>query len=108
MPEIAAQFEAAGHVVSEHWWEHRDIGLETRHLNELEDQATRDFIGVVRADALIVINAEKSEGKAAEMGVAIALMKPVILIGKRTNIFHFLPSVHPVKDVRAAIRKLAL
>lgn len=108
MPEIAAQFEAAGHTITERWWEHPDLGFDKpRNLRELEDQAVRDFMGVVQADALVLINSEKSEGKAAETGIAISRFIPIILVGKRTNIFHFIPSVYPVKDVRAAIRKLA-
>ncbi len=111
MPEIAAQFEAAGHAITHRWWEHEnnltDADFDNpSHLNSLEDCAANDFMGVINADTLIIINSSKSEGKAAEMGIAIARFIPIILVGKRTNIMHFIPSVMPVKDVRAAIKSL--
>lgn len=112
MPDYAAQFEAAGHTLTERWWEHVDIpgypnNVTAAGFNALEDQSTLDYLGVVYADVLVVLNTERSEGKAVETGIAIALLKPIILVGSRTNIFHFIPSVYPVRDVRAAIRKLA-
>ena len=108
LPAIATQFEAAGHTIIERWWEHADVDFANpRNIPELEDIATRDFMGVVQADVLVVINSALSEGKAVEMGIAIARFIPIILVGTRTNIFHFIPSVYPVRDVRAALRKLA-
>ncbi len=109
MPAIAAQLEAAGHTITERWWEHEDPldYADPANLNALEERATCDYLGVVTANVVVLINSKKSEGKAVEMGIAIALFKPIILVGERTNIFHFIPSVVPVPDVRAAIYKLA-
>lgn len=115
MEAIAAQFEAAGHTITERWWSrtqflaYGDPGYhKPGNWNNLEDQAIDDYLGVVQADALVVINSEISEGKATEMGIAIALFKPIILVGQRTrNVFHYMPSVYPVKTLKAAIRKLA-
>lgn len=110
MPEIAAQFEASGHVLTERWWEVEGSAdySNPKHYGMYEDRAVADFMGVVNADAVVVINHEKSEGKAVEMGFAIALFKPIILVGPPSNLFHFMPSVHQVKDVRAAIKSLAV
>jgi hypothetical protein len=109
MPEIAAQFEAAGHTITDKWWKQENQPIDfqdPRNLEVLENRATADFMGVINADVLVVINSEMSEGKAVEMGIAISRFIPIILVGKRTNIFHFIPSVMPVKDVRAAIKAL--
>lgn len=108
MPAIAAQFEAAGHTITERWWEIEGAAdyTDPKLFALFEDRAVADFMGVVNADAVVVLNLAKSEGKAVEMGVAIALFKPIILVGAPSNIFHFMPSVYPVKDVRAALRAL--
>ena len=111
MPTLAAQIEAAGHTITERWWEQDGSKYPTYPSNEddegLTDIAIDDAIGVMRADALIVINTEKSEGKAAEAGIALALNKPIMLVGTRSMIFHYLPSVYPVASLEEALEKLS-
>jgi len=116
MPQIAAEFEAAGHTITERWWE-RDNFLpyddpnyhKARNWNNLEDQAVSDYLGVVNADAVVVINSEVSEGKATEMGIAIALFKPIILIGQRSrNVFHYMPNVQVVPSIAVALYRLSV
>lgn len=109
--DAAATFERAGFTITERWWEHPDVpnyplNCTAAEHDELGDQAVKDFIGVVTAHALILLNTGKSEGKAVETGVAIAGNKPIILVGERSNIFHFLPCVQQVADVAAAIELL--
>jgi len=108
MPEIVARFEAAGHTVPCRWWEFPDVPnmQHPDYHDQLEDNAVQDYLGVIQAEALVVINSDLSEGKAVEMGMAIAHNLPVVLIGERTNLFHFIPSVVVVPDVRQALRKL--
>ena len=106
MPIMAKPFTDAGHTITERWWEQEDKYPDypsNQDNPELEDIAVSDFIGVINADALVVFNSAKSEGKAAEVGIGIACLKPVILIGARTNIFHYMPNVHPVKDTTEAL-----
>lgn len=43
-----------------------------------------------------------------EMGLAFALGKPLIVVGKRQNLFDFLPHVTVLKDTSALIRHLSL
>jgi hypothetical protein len=111
MPHIAEKFEAAGHVITERWWEKEDRpgfkGISNEPNDYLEERAIADFTGVVKAAALVLVNTRKSEGKAVEMGIALGAFKPVVLIGTRSNIFHYLPSVYPVPDVDAALELLS-
>src|SRR5689334_20169959 len=110
MPPIAEQIEAAGHTITHRWWEVEEpanSGYPSNTDNEeLTDHALRDFIGVVQATAVILINSAKSEGKAVETGIALAGGKPVFLVGQRSNIFHYIPAVYPVATVEEALEHL--
>ena len=56
------------------------------------------------ADVLVVLNLEKSEGKAFEQGYAYCRRIPVVIVGEpRLNVFQHLPDVIVVEDVSAAI-----
>lgn len=57
---------------------------------------TNDYRGVVNADAVLVLNHALLYGGAAEMGMAIALKKPVYVVGAeiRENIFFHLGPPH--------------
>ena len=110
MPERAARFEAAGHTVTTRWWEFEDRPGANFPSNEddpyYEDRAYQDFIGVVQADVLVVFNTEKSEGKAVETGIATSLFKPVVLVGVRSNVFHYLPNTTVADDIDGALHVL--
>lgn len=111
MPAIATQCEAAGHAITERWWDHEDYPGSTYPSNTddpfYEERAVADFLGVIGADAIIVLNSSKSEGKAVETGIALPFFKPVMLVGVRTNLFHYLPNVYPVGSVEEALERLA-
>ena len=53
---------------------------------KLRFQAVRDVEDVVKADGLIYVNTgHKSEGKATELGISIAMLKPIVIVGGREN-----------------------
>lgn len=108
VPAIADQFEAAGHEVTERWWLHPDVNgyLGAEDNPELEDQAMKDFMGVVEADAFVVLNTGKSEGKAVETGIALTMCIPVVVIGGKSHIFHYLPDVQFVETAAEAIEAI--
>lgn len=58
---------------------------------QLRFQAVRDIEDVVKADGLIYVNTGlKSEGKATELGISIAMLKPIVIVGeglRSNNIF---------------------
>ena len=89
-----AQLQAAGIDVTSHWLEHEGSATDstgsTSPIAYIQEQAVQDIKDVRRADYLVVLNLERSEGKAVETGVAIANGIPVISVGKRSNIFQTL------------------
>ena len=70
---------------------------------KLREQAIRDVEDVLKADGLIYVNTgRKSEGKATELGISIATLKPIIIVGGReNNIFlHMrIPAYPTIEDV---------
>ena len=94
-PEVrafAAHLEAAGHKVTSRWlYEHEGNPNDPSGLSSPEhyirEQALDDVNDVISADVFIMLNLEKSEGKAFEMGIAYMANKPIICVGKRFNIF---------------------
>ena len=100
---FAGKVVEAGHDITEAWWYHPES---TDHT-ELVRQGFRDWDAVQEADAMIVINSKKSEGKAVEMGLALAYgLAPIIVVGPRTNIFHHLPNIFMVATGEEAIERL--
>ena len=111
VPAVVERFEREGYHITERWWEHRDVPSYPNNTTPEEDfelraQAVKDVNGVILADALVLLNTQKSEGKIVEMGIAIACRKPVIVVGGKTNLFCWLESVHTVATVDEAIRLL--
>ena len=92
--------EAAGHEVTSGW---------LRAPNELGDEwARKDLEDVAAAEVLLALNATEWEnagtgGRHVELGYALALNKRVVLIGNRSNIFHYLNMVHVVDHINEAL-----
>ena len=94
----AQKFRDAGHVVDCRWLTlHTDVGQaagnalnQDEHQDFLREQAMNDIEDLLNSDALVVINSAKSEGMAVETGIAIAALMPIMIVGRRTNIFHTL------------------
>lgn len=107
MPEIASAFESIGCQITTKWWEVNEG--ESPSDEFLQQCAYSDIAGVIVADAVVVINSSKSEGKAVEQGVAIAHFKPIVIVGKRgehtSNVFHYLPNYCWVETVQDAVTK---
>lgn len=103
----AAYLESKGHIITKRWWEHADV----RDINdpnqtdedrqELVQQAVEDVEGVANCDVFILLNIQYSEGKTVETGLALAYGKPIIVVGKNTNLFHYLVNAL-VDDIVAA------
>lgn len=109
---VAAGLEAAGHEITKRWWEHREVPhyLTDDDSNdaELRQQAVEDVQGVLDADVFVLLNYEKSEGKAVETGIALAAGVPIIVVGQRSNLFHYLDvEVVPEAELGRAILEAA-
>lgn len=83
LPNLAMDAEARGHEITHRWWEH-----ENDAPGGAAEDALADIDGVTACEALIVIQAMKSEGKAFETGLAFAYDKEIVVVGVRGNVFH--------------------
>lgn len=95
--------EAANCNITHKWWlfEGQEEDASTAFKQEC---AELDVNGVKSADCLLLINSNKSEGKAVEQGIAIANSLPIIVIGEqKSNIFQYLPCYTWTKTNEEAI-----
>lgn len=86
--EIIAKIQAAGWSTNSRWAaeDNEDIAPDDPlREDKLRFQATRDVEDVLMADGLIYVNSKKSDGKATELGLSIATLKPIVIIGDREN-----------------------
>ena len=106
------EIEAAGHIVTSRWFYHGDGGNAmdstgiTQPIENIREQAWEDIEDVCSSDVLVVLNLEKSEGKAVETGIAIASNIPIVSVGPRSNIFQTLG--YEVETIQGAIEVLDL
>jgi hypothetical protein len=113
-----AQFRDAGIRVLADWIDHHN-GSHT--AAELQAEAFRDLMQIDEADALVVLQLEKSEGKSAELMFAYcnyritsfpaANRRPIIVVGEHdlanpVNVFHYLPGILRVHTIEEAIHAL--
>src|SRR3990167_3434558 len=89
--EIIEKINKAGWKTNSNWVapENPDVDPADPERDALlKDQALRDVKDVFEANGLIYVNSKKSDGKATELGLALATLKPVLIIGNREgNIF---------------------
>ena len=108
---FAAVLEERGHKITEKWWLHPDVGAypheaKGKDLDELINQAWRDFAGVITAERLVVLQLAKSEGKAVETGIALRERIPICVYtpeGLYGNLFHYLPEVKKVRTMEEVL-----
>src|SRR5678815_1657271 len=90
--------ESRGHVVTSQW---------LKAFEGLSDEyARKDLDDVAAADMLLFVNYEAwknsgTGGRHVEFGYAIALGRRIVLIGSRSNIFHYLSNVEVYETVEA-------
>lgn len=102
MCNTADTLRAAGHTITSRWL----LGDELTH-----QAAQMDLDDVYAADVLIAVNPVGWEtigtgGRHAEFGYALALGKKIILVGLRSNVFHYLESVIVVDSIYDAMKEL--
>lgn len=84
--ELMKFVEAGGHAVTSTW-------LRVNDMPDSDEAARLDLADVRRADVLVALNppgweTKGSGGRHVELGSALTLGRPVILLGPRTNTFH--------------------
>lgn len=90
--QLAAYLKDDGITTSSRWayW------TEEEHTEELN--ALKDLADIQRAGAFVLLNpkewlTEGQGGRHVEFGFAHAIGKPILIVGERTNVFHYLPGV---------------
>ena len=86
--ETIQKVRAAGWQTNSRWAEpdNPDIDPADPRYEELRfEQAAKDMQDCIQADGLIYINSKLSEGKATELGMCLAMLKPIVIIGGRDN-----------------------
>lgn len=109
----AQQFREAGLNVVSRWHDfHEDKptdGLQY-DVDVLMKEALADVEDVLACDIFVLFNTQprgqETSGKAVETGVAIAACKGIVLVGERTNVFHYLdiPQVRTVEEAIEAVK----
>jgi nucleoside 2-deoxyribosyltransferase len=104
----AEKIRAAGHTVTSRWHDQWGANPQADAAEAdpvvMAEEAEFDFADVFAADVMIVLNIEKSEGKAVEQGIAHALDMPIYLVGtERFNVFSYRPNVQLVPSLNAAL-----
>ena len=97
---VSKRFEEAGFEITEKWWDRPES-------TPPAECAAVDLVGIYSADVFVLLNTQpkgfETSGKQVEFGVALELELPIILIGERTNVFHYLDEVTVVGTVEDAI-----
>lgn len=105
-------FQEAGFTVNARWLDVQAHVNSTAYGDSVDDlvglqrEAVRDLEDVAKSAVMVVVNLEKSEGKAVEQGLALSRGMPIVVIGARTNLFQYLPHVTVVDTPMEAIRYL--
>lgn len=101
---VMDELERAGHVIT-HDWTGEGVTLPQRSRQEI---AIDDIQGVRDAEALVLVDAERGWGMYVEMGVAVALGLPIVVIQPLYDqVFYSLPQVKKVDSSAEAVEFLA-
>lgn len=111
----------AGHDITAHWITR---SVETDDLPTLRREAIEDLQDIERAEGFVILNLDKSEGKATELGFVLGwnrvanahtdmwwmeTEKPIYLVGLRTrNLFYHLPCIQQFDTLDRLIDEIAL
>lgn len=110
--EYAKAFVAAGHTITSRWVEHHPGITDETTDEERRMIALEDVEDVKRSDYLVLFTepagdpANKGSGHHTEFGIFYALNIPILIVGPRENLFHYLPGVYQVGSVESAVEYL--
>lgn len=100
---VAKALDRLGHTVVSRWI--------NGHTSSPAKNAQEDLDDIRRADAMILFSDREpttSGGCHVETGVALAIGKPLAIVGPRENIFHHLPQIHVSMDLEEAVESLRI
>jgi nucleoside 2-deoxyribosyltransferase len=75
---------------------------------EARFRANEDYLDIERSDIVAVFTHEESTtgGLHVELGMAIALKKRVIIVGPKTNVFHYMNVIEHYPSVEGFINRI--
>jgi nucleoside 2-deoxyribosyltransferase len=92
--EYAAQLEAAGHEITQRWFDGEPIsgnGTNPEFSAEALKCAKADLAGIRACNYFVSINGfSGTGGKHTELGVALALSKRIAIVGVPENVFYWI------------------
>ena len=102
---VANLFQERGFSLTSAWYDSQE---DTLQEGDFQIQADKDCRQLLAANVFVVLNWGVSEGKATELGLALAWDKPCIVLGPRnsSNIFHYLPEVFHAPTFEMAVKEL--
>ena len=111
---LMERLNGEGYVVVARWIKNDSKfghGIHSYTDSERAAIAEMDEADVRAADVLVLIAEAEGRtvpgGKHVETGIALALSKPVVVLGRRENIFHWHPRVAIVHSVEQLLQVLA-
>lgn len=101
--EVMRDMIVRGNIVTSRWLIGKDVNC--------DESARMDLDDIDAAATLLLLNPieysnKGTGGRHTEVGYAIALSKRIIIIGARSNIFHYLDSIIVVDTVKQALEVL--
>lgn len=111
---VAAHFERNGFPVTSTWFEEPHgptIQLKDVGARQLQEYALRDLAELRAADMLVFFSENdqthnRRGGRHVEFGYALALGKPIAVIGPIENIFHHVPHVRRYSSINEFLESI--
>lgn len=99
---VADVLELKGHEIVSRWIQQPFEATETYSIPERQFIAKMDADDVAVCDCLVLLAGPErySGGKFVETGIAMALGKRVVVVGRRENMLLWHPKVEQIDDVR--------
>ena len=106
--KTAELLRAAGFEVISGWHKTRyDTNVYEAPDSVMEKEAWNDWVDINNADTIVYLNLAKSEGKASELGIALARGYTIYVVGgKQNNIFLHLPMINHKESLDEVIECL--
>ena len=101
---VAGRLRDAGFIVTSRWI---DMHGGNENPSILCKEAQHDWGDIRASTVLVLLNIEKSEGKATEQGIALERGLKIVGVGiPKNNVFHYLPQYRWVASVVELINLL--
>lgn len=105
---IATTLRDAGFIVVSRWHDTtHNSNIYEAPPEVMVEEALKDWDDIGMADTIVYMNLAKSEGKATELGIALARNYEIYVVGgKQNNVFLHLPQVMHYESVEKVIEEL--